>query len=74
MKRIDLTGEWTFQELGESTWHKAHVPGCVHTDLMNAGLIPDPYYRDNENDLQWIGETDWIYSRTFDVSEEFSGS
>ena len=71
MKRIDLTGEWTFQELGESTWHKAHVPGCVHTDLMNAGLIPDPYYRDNENDLQWIGETDWIYSRAFDVSEEF---
>ena len=71
MERIDLTGEWTFQEVGKSAWHKAHVPGCVHTDLMNADLIPDPYYRDNENDLQWIGETDWIYRRTFDVSEEF---
>ncbi|PSK62697.1 Exo-beta-D-glucosaminidase [Micromonospora sp. MH33] len=44
----------------------ATVPGCVHTDLLAAGLIPDPYLDDNENGLGWIGRTDWVYETTFD--------
>ncbi|MFI7216562.1 glycoside hydrolase family 2 protein [Micromonospora maritima] len=43
----------------------ATVPGCVHTDLLAAGLIPDPYLDDNENQLTWIGRTDWVYQTTF---------
>ncbi|WP_405092786.1 glycoside hydrolase family 2 protein [Micromonospora sp. NBC_01392] len=43
----------------------ATVPGCVHTDLLAAGLIPDPYLDDNENRLLWIGRTDWVYRTTF---------
>jgi len=34
------------------------VPGCIHTDLLAAGKIADPFYRDNEKDVQWVGETD----------------
>ncbi|AEB43350.1 beta-mannosidase [Micromonospora maris AB-18-032] len=44
----------------------ATVPGCVHTDLLAAGLIPDPYLDDNETALAWIGHTDWAYETTFD--------
>ncbi|MEV1287234.1 glycoside hydrolase family 2 protein [Micromonospora sp. NPDC049679] len=43
----------------------ATVPGCVHTDLLAAGLIPDPYLDDNELGLAWIGRTDWCYETTF---------
>ncbi|MEV0727163.1 glycoside hydrolase family 2 protein [Polymorphospora sp. NPDC050346] len=43
----------------------ATVPGCVHTDLLAAGRIPDPYLDDNETRLAWIGHTDWIYETTF---------
>ncbi|MFJ6195580.1 glycoside hydrolase family 2 protein [Micromonospora sp. NPDC092111] len=43
----------------------ATVPGCVHTDLLAAGLIPDPYLDDNETTLTWIGRTDWEYETTF---------
>ncbi|MEV0002080.1 glycoside hydrolase family 2 protein [Micromonospora sp. NPDC050980] len=43
----------------------ATVPGCVHTDLLAAGLVPDPYLDDNENRLHWIGRTDWVYETTF---------
>ncbi|MEO3745482.1 glycoside hydrolase family 2 protein [Plantactinospora sp. B5E13] len=43
----------------------ATVPGCVHTDLLAAGLIPDPYLDDNERTLAWIGRTDWRYETTF---------
>ncbi|GFJ89189.1 hypothetical protein Prum_028310 [Phytohabitans rumicis] len=43
----------------------AAVPGCVHTDLLAAGRIPDPYLDDNEDALRWIGHTDWVYETTF---------
>ena len=45
----------------------AEVPGCVHLDLMRAGLIPDPYLDDNEALLAWIGLVDWEYRGVFDV-------
>ena len=44
----------------------ATVPGCVHTDLLAAGLIPDPYRDDNEERLHWIGHRDWVYRSAFD--------
>ncbi|WP_407951740.1 glycoside hydrolase family 2 protein [Plantactinospora veratri] len=43
----------------------ATVPGCVHTDLLAAGLIPDPYLDEHELTLGWIGRTDWCYQTTF---------
>ncbi|GAB3704696.1 glycoside hydrolase family 2 protein [Nocardiopsis oceani] len=43
---------------------RASVPGCVHTDLLDRGLIEDPYLDDNENLLGWIGRTDWRYTRS----------
>src|SRR5438552_7490985 len=44
----------------------AIVPGCVHTDLLAAGLVPDPYLDDNEARLAWIGHVDWVYETAFD--------
>jgi beta-mannosidase len=35
----------------------------VHTDLLAAGLIPDPYLDTNELSLDWIGRAEWIYER-----------
>ena len=57
---LNLSGEWTLRQAGKNESIKATVPGSVHTDLLAAGKIPDPYYRDNEDRLQWIGEEDWI--------------
>ncbi|WP_235534484.1 glycoside hydrolase family 2 protein [Oerskovia sp. Root22] len=42
----------------------ATVPGSVHTDLLAAGLIPDPYLDDNEALLGWVGRSDWEYRTT----------
>lgn len=68
MKNIQsLNGTWTLRKSGDPDAITARVPGCVHLDLMHAGKIDDPYYRDNENRLQWIGEADWEYSRDFYV-------
>nr|WP_188188252.1 glycoside hydrolase family 2 protein [Nonomuraea sp. SYSU D8015] len=48
----------------------ATVPGCVHTDLLAAGLIDDPYLDDNEHRLAWIGRTEWTYRTAFTWSPD----
>ena len=48
----------------------AQVPGCVHTDLLAAGLIPDPFLDDNEAALAWIGLVDWRYETAFEWSAD----
>jgi beta-mannosidase len=77
MKRIapamikqEISAGWMFREAASPDWHQATVPGCVHTDLLGNALIPDPFYRTNEAELQWIGEQDWVYQTIFPVSAE----
>jgi len=65
-----LDGQWKLCQAGSSDLIHANVPGCVHLDLMSAGLIPDPFQADNEYRVTWVHETDWEYSRTFAVTEE----
>lgn len=68
---VSLTGHWQFRCTSpEGEWHQGTVPGCVHTDLLSQGMIQDPFYADNEKRLQWIGEKDWEYARTFVVTAE----
>ena len=39
----------------------ASVPGCAHTDLLAAGLIPDPFLGRNETEVAWVGRREWTY-------------
>ena len=48
----------------------ATVPGCVHTDLLAAGLIADPFDGANEADQQWIGDTTWRFESAFDWTDD----
>ncbi len=65
----DLHDGWTLHAVGDTpvpvAGVPAAVPGCVHTDLLAAGLIDDPYLDANELALAWIGRTDWRYETTF---------
>ena len=45
-ERLYLT-DWTFDYQGKL--YPATVPGFIHTDLMDNGLIPDPFYGTNED-------------------------
>jgi len=76
---LDLGGaEWTVRaDTTTASWSEvpeslrealaggipATVPGCVHTDLMAAGLIDDPYFGANETLTDWIGLQRWTYRR-----------
>lgn len=60
---------WTFKACEDQEWMPAQVPGCVHTDLLKLGKIPDPFFGTNEKEVQWIDKIDWEYQTEFDVAE-----
>ncbi|MGH7600418.1 MAG: glycoside hydrolase family 2 protein, partial [bacterium] len=84
MFSLDLNGVWLVQPdwqsprigqlpnglFGKDEWLPATVPGTVHTDLLAAGKIPDPFYRDNEKQVQWVAEVGWRYQRKFEAPVE----
>ncbi|PVU83671.1 beta-mannosidase [Cellulomonas sp. WB94] len=64
----DLHDGWTLRAAGgpvpaeiAAATVPAQVPGSVHTDLLAAGLIPDPYLDLNESALAWMHRADWRY-------------
>ncbi|MCG7376711.1 glycoside hydrolase family 2 protein [Paenibacillus sp. ACRSA] len=61
---------WTFKACEDQEWLPAQVPGCIHTDLLKLGKIPDPFYGTNEKEVQWIDKKDWEYQTKFDVQEK----
>ena len=71
MKTLSLNGAWLLDIPGSQFPRiNAAVPGSVYHDLLTAGQIPDPFYRDNENEALKIMDHDFIYSRDFEVSPE----
>ena len=74
MKAVSLNGKWIVRKKSGGAGLPARVPGSVHRDLLEQGVIDDPYYRDNEKALQWIGEENWVYSRKFHVRSVIPGA
>jgi beta-mannosidase len=62
-----LHSGWQFRRADTGKWYPATVPGTIHTDLMAAGLINDPYYGDNEHRVQWVEEAEWEYRCSFNL-------
>ena len=71
--RQELGNNWQFRQYHIGKWLPAEVPGTVHTDLINNGIIEDPFYRDNEKHIQWIDKADWEYELRFQVDEQLAG-
>lgn len=68
-EQVNLGGAWRMREADSETWHSAHVPGSVYADLMADGTMPDPFWRENELDAFKRMKKDYVYQRTFTVSE-----
>ena len=68
-EQMNLGGAWRMREADSETWHSAHVPGSVYADLMADGTMPDPFWRENELDAFERMKKDYVYQRTFTVSE-----
>lgn len=59
---IEINDGWECRQARSNNSYTATVPGCVHTALIDNGIIGYPYYRLNERNVQWIDKEDWEYS------------
>ena len=73
----DAGVSWTVTNCDRSILVPGTVPGVVHTDLLNAGILKeDPYYRFNELEQSWVSkEKCWRYEANLeDLLFDFSTS
>ena len=66
----NLSEGWQFKREGSNKFFSAEVPGCVHLDLIKHGMIPDPFFRENEKEVQWVSDTNWNYQLTFSADDK----
>ena len=70
MNKIVLNGAWRMREALSDEWVEMTVPGSVYSALLSAGKMEDPFYRDNELAAFDLMKHDYVFARTFTVSEE----
>lgn len=70
-----LAGKWGLQNLNGSIAVTANIPGGIYSDLQNADILEDIYYRFNDIDYRWVANETWIYSNIFKSDEKhFDGN
>lgn len=70
--RLDVSDGWTLSHPGDDTVIPAGIPGAIHHDLLQAGLIPDPYLEDHALHLGWVDSTVWVYRRRIPFPRELA--
>ena len=70
MTKISLNGLWQMRCADDSAWIQATVPGSVYSNLLAAGKMEDPYYRDRELGACRLLDKDYIFERSFMISDE----
>lgn len=73
MRKLSLAGDWALLVVGQEESVPASVPGSVYQDLLQNGLIEDPFYRDNEDAALALMENGFVYSRAFEATEQLLG-
>ncbi len=67
MRKIYINEVWTLTDASLDKSLPATVPGCLHTDLINAGIIKDIFYRDNNDNYGWVENCSPVYETCFDA-------
>ncbi len=62
---LDLGGAFTLTSPARKGKTPIALPGDVHTALLAAGEIPDPYYGANEQAVMWVHTVPWTIERRF---------
>lgn len=76
MTTISLEDKWTLTVLGKNVFDipeapiKTCVPSTVYGTLLEKGLMPDPYFRDNELQATKLMENDFAYETEFSIGSE----
>ncbi|MBR1472579.1 MAG: glycoside hydrolase family 2 protein, partial [Lachnospiraceae bacterium] len=72
MNRMSLCGAgWKMTDCSSGESYAAVAPCSVLSVLLEAGVVADPYYRENEKSLLPLFERDFIFERVFTVDGEY---
>lgn len=75
MTQISLRDNWSLTVLGENVYRipekpiETKVPSTVYGTLLDRGMIPDPFFRDNELMATKLMENDFAYETDFSIPE-----
>ena len=70
MLKKSLCGQWTLKDKKGEYKLSATVPGSNYLDLLNEGIIPDPFYGENEKEVYWVAQRDWVYEKSFTLTAD----
>lgn len=69
--RVPLTGEdWSITD-GHTYFARGRVPGTVHSILLAANQIGEPYWRFNDVELRSLVYSSWTFTTNFSLSPDF---
>lgn len=51
----------------------SQFPTEIHLELMRAGIIPHPYKKRNEHQVQWVGKQSWEFRANIEVPTQAAG-
>ena len=66
----NLNVGWKLRLNSKGEWVDAKVPGNVHLDHLDNRKISDPFFGQNEAELQWISDEDWTYKLMFEPDKD----
>ena len=85
LKNWQVSGFWPYTPIQSGSMETGHVhqgltgvipatvPGSIYTDLLRAGLIPDPYFEMNSLQCEWVKDRWWVYNTRFTIDESYRG-
>ncbi len=65
MQKVLLHADWQMQRSGDTAHYPCSVPCSMYQTLLDAGVIEDPYYRENETAARQLSEADCCFSTQF---------
>lgn len=73
MYKIEIHTNWNMRRADETETIPATVPGSVYGDLLAAGKMEDPFWKDNEEEATKLMDYDYEYETSFDCPDEMIG-
>lgn len=70
---LTLGAGWRLRNAAGDVTAAIDFPGDVHSALLAAGAIEDPYWRDREPELDWVHESEWLAERAFTMPGRIEG-
>lgn len=67
-KVIYLDGKWNMR-VSDSEWITATVPGSLYSNLLDNGLMEDPFYRENQYEACKLSDNDTVFEKVFSIPE-----